>query len=175
MLFGETIALGPILPVDIPTLFAWSDDPEQARMNEPYRPPNWQRQEAFWLNAEADPRRIFLAIRLRREPDIVGYVQIRDIEPVHRSAVIGVRIGSTANRGRGLGSEALRLAIDYCWNDLNLTRLSLTVFAHNDRAEALYERLGFQREGVFRHALFIGGQWIDLVAMALLHPSRQAA
>lgn len=167
--------LGPILPVDVPALFEWSDDPEQVRLNEPYRPPNWHRLEAFWLNAEADPRRIVLAIRSRHDPKIIGYIQIGDIEPIHRSAVIGVRIGRGVDRGQGRGTEAMRLAIDYCWNDLNLTRLTLAVFADNERAKAIYHRLGFQTEGVFQRALFIGGRWIDVVAMALMRPSRDTA
>lgn len=172
MIFGNTVVLGPILPVDLSSLFKWSDDVEDARLNEPYRPLNWQRQEAFWLNAEADPSRVFFAVRLRTAPEIIGYVQIRDIHPVHRSAVVGIRIGESAERGRGRGREALNLAVRYCWDHLNLTRLSLTVFARNDRAISLYRSAGFCEEGVMESALFIDGAWVDLVMMALLHPDR---
>lgn len=173
MIFGRTIALGPILPVDIPSLFQWADDSEEARLNEVYRPLNWHQQEAFWMNAAGDPTRQFFAIRSREAPEIVGYVQISRIEPIHRSAVLGIRIGAQEWRGQGMGTEALRLAIDYCWDHLNLSRLTLTVFAHNARAVALYARLGFREEGRFRSALFIAGEWIDVVAMALHHSDRQ--
>ncbi len=172
MIFGNSVALGPILPVDIPTLFQWSDDPEEARCDEPYRPHNWHRQEAFWMNADGDPRRVFFAIRGRSDPAIIGYVQIQEIQPIHRSAIIGIRIGVAGERGKGRGGEALRLAIQYCWDQLNLSRLSLTVFAGNDRAIALYRRLGFREEGVLERALFIRGAWIDVVMMALLRPER---
>ena len=172
MIFGDIVALGPILPVDMPSLFKWSDDIEDARLNEPYRPLNWHRQETFWMNAEADPSRVFFAIRSRSAPDIVGYVQIRDIHPIHRSATIGLRIGEPSNRGQGRGGEALLLAIRYCWDHLNLTRLALTVFARNDRAIALYRAAGFRQEGLMERALFIDGDWIDLVSMALTHPHR---
>jgi RimJ/RimL family protein N-acetyltransferase len=172
MMFGTTVALGPILPVDIPSLFRWSDDVADARLNEPYRPLNWHRQEAYWMNAEGDPSRSFFAIRALGAPDIIGYVQIRDIHPIHRSAIIGLRIGEAAARGQGSGREALQLAIRYCWHHLNLTRLALTVFARNDRAIALYRAAGFRQEGVMARALFIDGNWIDLMAMALLHPDR---
>jgi RimJ/RimL family protein N-acetyltransferase len=172
MIFGKTVALGPILPVDIVRLFEWSDDAEAARLNEPYRPLNWQRQEAFWLNPEGDSSRVSFAIRSRDQPEIIGYIQIRDIQPIHRSAMIGIRIGDAGQRGRGKGREALGLAIDYCWNQLNLTRLALTVFADNNRAIALYDALGFTREGVLERALFIDGKWVDLALMALLHPDR---
>lgn len=172
MIFAESIALGPILPIDLPTLFQWADTPDTARFNEPYHPPNWQRQEAFWLNTEQDRSRVFFAIRSRETTDIIGYVQIMQIHAIHRSAVLGVLIGNPRDRGKGKGREALRLAIGYCWSHLNLSRLALSVFAGNDRALGLYTSLGFQEEGRLRHAHFIDGRWTDVILMGLLHPDR---
>lgn len=172
MIFGRAVALGPILPVDIPRLFQWTDDIADARLNEPYRPANWHRQEAFWLNAQGDPSRVFFAIRSRPEAEIIGFVQIQEIQPIHRAATIGIRIGDVSERGRGRGREALQMAIRYCWDHLNLTRLSLSVFAGNGPAIGLYAALGFAEEGRQIRALFIDGQWIDVVTMALLHPDR---
>ncbi|MBA2932651.1 GNAT family N-acetyltransferase [Sphingomonas sp. CGMCC 1.13654] len=172
MIFGRDIALGPILPVDIPRLFQWGDDPGDARLNEPYRPANWQRHEDFWLNAGGDASRIFFAIRSRRDVDIIGFVQILNIHPVHRSATIGLRIGDPKFRRRGLGRDALGVAIGYCWDHLNLTRLALSVFADNLPAIGLYATMGFREEGRAARAQFIDGRWIDVVSMALLHPDR---
>jgi len=127
------------------------------------------------MNAEADPSRIVFAIRSRHAPDIIGYVQIRDIHPVHGSATIGLRIGEVAERGQGKGREALNLAIRYCWDHLNVTRLSLGVFAQNERAIALYRSAGFREEGRLESALFIDGHWIDVTMMAMIHPRRMGA
>ena len=172
MLIGQTVTLGPILPTDLAQLFVWSDDPALARLNEPYIPKNLQREAEFWLNAGGDSSRVFLAIRLRTAPEAIGHVQITNIHPIHRSATLGVLIGDAGNRGKGLGSEALRLAIAYCWNHLNLSRLALAVQTRNTGAIALYERLGFATEGTLRHAQFIAGEWIDLTLMALMQPGR---
>jgi RimJ/RimL family protein N-acetyltransferase len=88
--------------------------------------------------------------------------------------LIGIRIGEESDRGRGFGRDALRIAVDYCWNHLNLSRLGLTVFANNERAIKLYESLGFDREGLLRDAVFIDGSWLDVVVMGRLHPSRSS-
>jgi putative acetyltransferase len=58
-------------------------------------------------------------------------------------------------------------AIDKAWRQ-GLTRIELTVRADNPNARTLYERLGFQHEGVQRQAFRVDGQFIDSHAMALL-------
>jgi len=175
VILGDKVAIGPILPIDIARLFEWCDDAADLRCTEPYRPANWYRHENYWLNADNDQSRCFFAIRDRGEPAIIGFVQISRIDPIHRSALIGVHIGDTSQRGQGKGGEALALAMDYCWTHLNLTRLTLNVFVGNVRAIDLYRRLGFREEGRFHDALYIQGRWIDVIAMALNHPARTAA
>ena len=172
MLNGRNVAIGPVLPEDLLRLFVWGDDPEITRLNEPYLPKNLDRERDFWLNPSGDPRRVFLAIRRIGKPEIVGYVQITAIEPIHRSASLGILIGRAEDRGCGLGREAMELAIGFCRDHLNLTRLSLAVHADNAPAIALYEKLGFATEGLCRSAQFIAGRWIDLQLMALVDPAR---
>jgi RimJ/RimL family protein N-acetyltransferase len=172
MIEGSRIALGPILPNDLPNLFIWGDDPAIARLNEPYVPKNLQRESDFWLNAAGDATRVFFAVRSLSSPEILGHVQVTAIDPIHRSASVGILIGKAGNRGRGYGKEAMQLVIDYCWRTLNLSRLSLNVHATNAPAVALYEALGFETEGVLRSALFIDGAWIDLKLMAIMQPGR---
>jgi len=172
MLNGQKITLGPILPTDFPNLFRWGDDLEAARLNETYRPAIWKSQEEFWFHMGRDTSRVMFAIRKQGSATIIGYVQITNIDAVHHSAMIGLRIGDEAERNKGYGKEALELAVDYCWKQLNLSRLSLNVFANNPRAMALYQAKGFEREGALRSAVFIDGEWLDVVVMSLLHPRR---
>jgi len=172
MITGASITLGPIFPADFPALLRWQDDFEAASQNHSYRPPVWKNEEEFWFNVGKDPSRVYFAVRKVREQAIIGYVQIWNIEAVHRSAIIGIRIGDEANRGRGYGMEALRLTVKYCWNQLNITRISLCALETNHRAIRVYAANGFEKEGVLRRALFIEGKWTDLILMSLLHPSR---
>ena len=172
MLNGPRIILGPILPSDFPNLFMWADDLDAARVNENYRPAIWRNQEDFWLNVGNDPSRVYFAIRKRPEPQIIGFLQIWNIDPVHRSCVLGLRIGDVANRGQGLGAEALEMGEQYCWNHLNLSRISLMVFATNLAAIKLYTKHGFVQEGCLRQAVFIDGKWLDVLLMGKVHPSR---
>jgi len=175
MLTGRQVAIGPILPDDLARLFVWGDDPAIARLNEPYLPKNLDREREFWLNPLGDTRRIFMAVRRVGRAEIAGYVQITAIEPIHRSANLGILIGRVEDRGRGLGYEAMELTIRFCRDHLNLSRLSLAVHADNVPAIALYEKLGFVTEGVQRAAQFISGRWVDLRLMALVDAARGMA
>jgi RimJ/RimL family protein N-acetyltransferase len=62
----------------------------------------------------------------------------------------------------------MRLALDYAFSELNLHRVQLTVFAYNARAIALYEKLGFVREGVYREFLHRDGVRYDMYLYGLL-------
>ncbi len=70
--------------------------------------------------------------------------------------------------GRGIGSGLMRAMIDLGVNWLGLRRLQLDVLADNDRAIRLYERLGFEREGLMRGEVLRDGAFVDTLMMARL-------
>ncbi|MBA8878450.1 GNAT family N-acetyltransferase [Phyllobacterium myrsinacearum] len=70
--------------------------------------------------------------------------------------------------GRGIGKALLLALIDTADNWLNIRRLELTVYTDNIRAIDLYEKCGFEREGLHRDYAFKGGQFVDALAMARL-------
>lgn len=70
--------------------------------------------------------------------------------------------------GRGAGTALLMAALDLADNWLNLRRLELSVYADNARAIALYERFGFEREGLNRAYSWRNGAYVDSLSMARL-------
>lgn len=168
MLTGIRIGLTELRYDDSETLFAWINDPETIRFNAPYGPVH-EPGHIAWLKAVAkDPSRIVFGIRKLKERRLIGVVQLIDLHPIHRSAELVIRIGAETDRGRGLGTEAVRLAIEFGFRHRNLQRLWLRVFADNIRAIRAYEKAGMQREGTLHRACFIDGQWRDEVVMAVL-------
>ena len=73
-----------------------------------------------------------------------------------------------AYAGRGAGTALMAAAVDLADNWLQLKRLELGVYADNARAIALYERFGFEREGLNRAYAWRDGAYADSLAMARL-------
>ena len=70
--------------------------------------------------------------------------------------------------GRGAGTALLAAALDLADNWLNLKRVELSVYADNTRAIALYQRFGFEREGLQRAYSWRNGAYADSLTMARL-------
>lgn len=173
MLLGRQVSIGPIFPEDFGPLFCWANDVQAARLDFAYRPIDLISHRQWCESIGKDPTRIMFAIRKARETAIIGYVQITNINSVHGSADLGIRIGEERFRSQGFGKDALGLALTFCWNHANLNRVQLTVFKHNQRAIRTYQALGFRREGLLRKAAFIDGERIDLILMAALRPPQR--
>jgi L-phenylalanine/L-methionine N-acetyltransferase len=83
---------------------------------------------------------------------------------------IGIAVASDA-QGQGVGSALMRALCDWADGWGHVLRLELSVFADNTRAIGLYQRFGFQREGVHRGYALRDGRYVDTWSMARLHPS----
>jgi len=99
---------------------------------------------------------------------VVGMISLERFEKRRAHAgVIGMMVHD-AYAGRGCGRALLEAVIDQADRWLNLTRLELSVWADNERAIALYEHCGFEREGVHRAYAWRDGAYADAISMARL-------
>jgi len=172
---AATVHLGPLLAQDSAPLFRWFNDPQAARCDYSWRPVDAASHSKWFSSVGTDPSQVWFAIRREAQGPIVGFAILRNISAVHRAAELGLRIGEESDRGQGLGKEAVRVVLQFCWQVLNLNRVQVSVIAGNEPALRLYAALGFRREGVLRRAQFIDGAWKNIVIMGALRPHRAAA
>ena len=139
-------------------------------------PEGWLLSASGWRTV-ADERRYLRAIRRHADaavlvaeaPEgIVGRLSVaRDAHPASRHvADVGLMVAAT-HRRRGIASALLAGAVDWA-RAVGVRKLELHVFPHNAPAIALYERLGFAREG-YRRAQYrrTSGEYVDAILMAL--------
>ena len=99
----------------------------------------------------------------------VGSVYVRDVDLTHHKAEYGIFIGEADARGKGYGTAAAKLMIRYCFEEMNLHRLFLRVYAENQQAIKSYEKAGFEREALLRDDVCIDGNYRDIVLMGILN------
>ena len=98
---------------------------------------------------------------------IVGSIGLHRDRPHRRSHVASLGMAvHDAHAGRGVGRALLAAVIDLAEKWWNIRRLELNVYVDNHRAIALYERFGFEREGVHRAYAWRDGAYVDSLSMA---------
>ncbi len=96
-----------------------------------------------------------------------GEISLKSIRWFNRKAEIAIFILNPF-RGKGLAEKALHMLLDYAFNTMNFYRLEAEVVDYNPAAKALFEKLGFVREGVLREAKFSNGRYHDIFSYGLL-------
>jgi RimJ/RimL family protein N-acetyltransferase len=168
VLEGERVRLEPLGLEHLEGAMEMLSDPEGARMTATSR----TFEEAFvreWLATRQDhDDRADYAIIRRSDDSYLGEVVLNDLDT--DDACVNYRIGllGPGVYGRGYGTEATGLLLDYAFNEVGLHRVELEVYAFNPRAQRSYEKCGFVREGVRRKALYWDDEWHDVIVMGIL-------
>ena len=172
LLRGEKVRLTAVQSGDMATIARWWADPEFLRLynTAPAAPRNEDQLSRRFDTSQTSPDTFLFAIRLLAEDDIIGLLEFDGVEWAHRTTFVSIGIGAAEHRGHGYGNDAMRVALRFAFHELNLHRVCLTVFSYNTAAIALYERLGFRREGVYREHIERDGRRYDMMLHGLLRP-----
>ena len=114
---------------------------------------------------------IFLNVAPREhgtDRKIIGDVALQDIDEKNRSCSVGMGITQINLRNKGYGGEALRLMLDYGFNNWGLERITAQTLEPNISAQKLLEKSGFVLEGTERKAVYFGGRRYDRLNYAIL-------
>lgn len=107
---------------------------------------------------------------LRKDDDLLlGRIFISRLDQQADSLdITRIYIGEDSLRGQGYGREALSLILEYCFINLHMERVTLDHLPQNRRAANLYLSMGFQYEGIARHAGKKDGKYYDLHLMSMV-------
>lgn len=166
---GTLVRPRPITREDLPRIVDWIADPEVRRYLNFYRPVSLADEERWLENlGKAANQEVFAIETL--EGRHIGNLGLHDVHPRYRTAEAGIFIGEREFWGKGYGTDAMRLLLDFGFGQLNLHRVFLHVHAGNHRAIRSYDKCGFVREGVLRQAAYKDGRYEDVIVMSILQP-----
>lgn len=172
-LTGELVMLRPVEPQDAAGLLAV--DPETERLTGSRRDSEFTlaNLESWYTTRAGHDDRLDLSIIERASGEWAGEVVLNELSVQNESCGFRVLLQGPRFYGRGLGTEATRLVIDYAFGVVGVHRIELQVYDFNPRARRVYEKVGFVHEGTMRDALRWDGEWVDCHLMGLLDRDRR--
>jgi len=163
---GKKVILRPFAKSDVPTLTRWINDAEVRRFIT-ISFPGREEQEAEWVSKlGSDDKNIVLAIETL-DGVFIGSMGIHGINWKDRTATTGALIGEKEYWGRGYGTDAKMILLDYAFNTLNLRKICSAVIAYNKRSLHYSLHCGYKIEGRRRRHVFKEGRYWDLIELGL--------
>lgn len=170
IVIGERIILREYRKTDLEYIREWVNDPEVVdNLSDAFVYPHSLTQTENWLTAKIEGKgdKGFV-IAYKGSEDYIGQIDLVKIDWRNRVAEMGIVIGAAKNRGRGFGSEAIRLLQQFAFETLNLNKIELTVHDYNKWAKRCYQKCGFSEEGRLREHFYRQGKYTDTLLMGIL-------
>jgi RimJ/RimL family protein N-acetyltransferase len=151
----------------------WTHDPDYLRLlsadiAKPLSPAQIKKQHEE-MDKDAEKRNAFnFAVRFKEDDRLIGLARLYHIEWTHGTASLQIGLGDRDDRGKGYGTEALRMLLRYAFDELNLYRLAAATAEYNTGAIRFFERAGFVVEVRRRQAIQRDGKRWDAVLLGLL-------
>ena len=166
---GELVALGPPRRELIPTYQRWINDFATVRtLLIPPGPMTLEQETAWYDGIASNSDTTMFTIYERTTWLPVGNTELHAIDHRHGVAEFGLLIGEADARGRGYGTEATRLVLDYAFTALGLHNVMLTVYEYNLAAQRVYAKAGFREFGRRRESRRLGDRRWDSIYMDCL-------
>jgi RimJ/RimL family protein N-acetyltransferase len=169
-LIGSKVYLRALDRPDAPLLQRFMNHPEVNRTLAVWQPVTVEREAEFVERMGRSENDVVLGISPVADDRLIGVVGLHAIDWRNRSAAFGIAIGETSDWGKGYGTEATRMMTRHGFERLNLHRIHLDVYDLNERAQHVYEAVGYTREAIFRDAVFRDGRYHAVHRMAMLAP-----
>lgn len=164
----NTIYLRPMTEEDTDLIVMWRNKPS-VRNYFIYQADFTREGHLYWLHEVVQKGYACQMMICEKENDRpLGSVYIRDIDQEHHKGEYGIFIGEEDARGRGIGTQAAKLMIQYGFDVLGLHRIYLRALAGNAQAIRSYEKAGFVQEGYLKDDVCIHGTYVDIVWMAVV-------
>ncbi len=163
-LTGENLFLRALEPEDLEFIYKVENDESIWEVSNTQTPYSKFLIAQYLENAHQDiyeAKQLRLAICVQNTNKAIGLIDLFDFDPKNHRAGIGIVIQNQQDKGKGYGSEALRLMLQYAFNHLQLHQLYANIGSHNEVSLKLFTTFGFQKIGVKKDWNFTHGKYQD--------------
>ncbi len=147
----------------------WFDDQEVCQYNSHgIFPSTRKKMQAYIDRLQTSSTDLVWAIIEKSRGAHIGNISLQSIDLVNQSAELALIIGDKTCWGKGVAFESSRLIIDHGVKKLGLRRIYCGTSENNQGMIKLATRLGMEKEGVRREALYEDGRFVDILEFGLL-------
>lgn len=130
------------------------------------------RRDTFWAARYSDRDKNGAELVAEVDGKVVGHLSVVTNANARTRHVASFGIGvHPDHHGKGVGRALMTEMIRICDNYLNIVRLELVCHTDNLGAIALYEKFGFEREGIARYDIFTEGTYKHGLHMSRINPN----
>lgn len=169
---GSRVWLEPLADKHVSDIYAgWFNDPEVTKhTRHGSRVMTVDEVRDYVRSIQNSPATLALAMILPDTGEHVGNVSLNDISWANHSGEISIMLGARKCWGRGIGTEAVSLVVDFAFRTLRLHRVWLGMTVNNQGMLGIAQSLGFREEGILKEALFKDGRYLDIAQWYKLNP-----
>jgi len=146
---GKKCVLGDIKEKDLSKFVKWFSDLEVIEhLAADFSNLNLKKEKKWFNETKKTKNLVHFGIYVDKE--LIGGVSLRDIDLFNERAELGIAIANKDYWGKGIGTEATKLIIDFGFRSLKLNSIYLIVHLKNKSAQKVYEKAGFKKAGILR-------------------------
>ncbi len=165
-LVGEKVYVSPVNSDDYEIYTKWLNDENVTKYLTIHNSYVTIAGEKDFLNSINSSDFIFAIVK--NDNTLIGNIGLHNLDYKNGTATLGIFIGDEENMSKGYGSEAIKLLINFAFNELRLHNIMLNVFDFNARAIKAYTKCGFTEFGRRHDAFFRNGKYHDEVYMEIV-------
>lgn len=165
---SKQIFLRPLEKEDLVLRPKWFNDPEINNTLLMSIPIGYSQTLKWYENSLKDNSKLNLSICDIETEKVIGMTGLLNINHLHQNAQFYITIGEKEYWGKRIPDEVIPLVVTHGFDELNLIKVYLWTINSNDRARKVYERNGFELEGIMKRQYFVRGKHQDLYQHAIL-------
>jgi RimJ/RimL family protein N-acetyltransferase len=167
-LIGKRVYLRALGKEDLIYIRKWSNDHEIRKLTGEVVSMSQADADKFLERVYSDNTREWFVIVVKENDRVIGETGLLRMFPAWRTTDISIIIGEKDAWGKGYGTEAILLLLDYAFRCLNFHRVAIGEVAFNEKAIHFWEKVGFKKEGIQRDGYYYNHKYHDFVMMSIL-------
>lgn len=169
ILKGKRVLLRPPALSDAKIFWEWFKDKDIIKYLYVQKPVKSLSLEKKWIASQIKSPDSILFTIINESKEVIGNASLR-LNKDNKVVTLGIIIGEKKQWGKGYAGEVINLLSSYVFKNLKYNRFDLVVAANNSRAQRVYEKVGFIKEGVRRKIKWniVTKQFEDDIVMSIL-------